>query len=102
MLTDNKMLEIANKYVGQIGQEINIELIVLSEFIKKSYGNIYGYVAKDSTKHRLAGNGPFLVKNDTGIVIQFGTSDDVEYYLNGYENGTWKPSTHGVWDPNQN
>ncbi|WP_123838399.1 hypothetical protein [Chryseobacterium oncorhynchi] len=96
------MLEIANKYVGQIGQEINIELIVLSEFIKKSYGNIYGYVAKDSTKHRLAGNGPFLVKNDTGIVIQFGTSDDVEYYLNGYENGTWKPSTHGVWDPNQN
>lgn len=102
MLTDNKMLEIANKYVGQIGQEINIELIILSEFIKKSYGNVYGYVAKDSTKHRLAGNGPFLVKNDTGIVIQFGTSDDVEYYLNGYENGTWKPSTHGVWDPNQN
>jgi len=102
MLTDNKMLEIANKYVNQIGQEINIELIVLSEFIKKSYGNIYGYVAKDSTKHRLAGNGPFLVKNDTGIVIQFGTSDDVEYYLNGYENGTWKPSLHGVWDPNQN
>lgn len=101
MLTDNKMLEIANKYVNQIGQEINIELIVFSE-TKKSYGNVYGYVAKDSKKHRLAGNGPFLVKNDTGIVIQFGTSDDVEYYLNGYENGTWKPSTHGVWDPNQN
>lgn len=101
MLTDNKMLEIANKYVSQIGQEINIELIVFSE-TKKSYGSVYGYVAKDSTKHRLAGNGPFLVKNDTGIVIQFGTSDDVEYYLDGYEDGTWEPSTNGVWDPNHN
>ncbi|MCE4066444.1 hypothetical protein LXM63_15185 [Chryseobacterium gleum] len=95
------MLEIANKYVNQIGQKINIELIVYSK-TKKSYGNVYGYVAKDSTKHRLAGNGPFLVRNDIGIVIQFGTSDDVEYYLNGYENGTWKPTIHGVWDPNQN
>ncbi len=26
MLTDNKMLEIANKYIKQIGQRINIEL----------------------------------------------------------------------------
>ena len=102
MLTDNKMLEIANKYVSQIGQEINIELIVLSKFIKKGYGNIYSYVAKDSTKHRLAGNGPFLVKNDTGIVIQFGTSDDVEYYIKSYEDGTWEPAYDGVWDPNQN
>ncbi|WP_262690602.1 hypothetical protein [Chryseobacterium sp. 7] len=42
------------------------------------------------------------MKNDTGIFIQFGTSDDVEYYLNGYEDGTWKPSIHEVWDPNQN
>lgn len=102
MLTDNKMLEIANKYIQQIEQRINIELEIPHEFIKKSYGNVYDYVAKDSTKHRLAGNGPFLVKNDTGVVIQFGTSDDVEYYLNGYENGTWKPTIHGVWDPNQN
>ncbi|MGU3376645.1 hypothetical protein [Chryseobacterium sp. M5A1_1a] len=100
MLTDNKMLEIANKYINQIGQEINIELIVLSEFIKKSYGNIYGYVAKDSTKYHLAGNGPFLVKIDTGVVIQFGTSDDVEYYLKGYENGTWKPGPNDIWYPN--
>jgi hypothetical protein len=100
MLTDNEMLDIANKYINEIGQEINIELEIPNDFIKKSYGNIYDYVAKDSTKHRLAGNGPFLVKNDVGTVIQFGTSDDIEYYIKGYEDGTWKPSSNGVWDPN--
>lgn len=100
MLTDNEMLDIANKYINEIGQEINIELEIPNDFIKKSYGNIYDYVAKDSTKHRLAGNGPFLVKNDVGTVIQFGTSDDIEYYINGYEDGTWEPSSNGVWDPN--
>ncbi|KFE98573.1 hypothetical protein IX39_14155 [Chryseobacterium formosense] len=100
MLTDNKMLDIANKYINEIGQEINIELEIPNDFIKKSYGNIYDYVAKDSTKHRLAGNGPFLVKNDVGTVIQFGTSDDIEYYIQGYEDGTWEPSSNGVWDPN--
>lgn len=100
MLTDNEMLDIANKYINEIGQEINIELEIPNDFIKKSYGNIYDYVAKDSTKHRLAGNGPFLVKNDVGTVIQFGTSDDIEYYIKGYEDGTWKPSSNSVWDPN--
>lgn len=100
MLTDNEMLDIANKYINEIGQEINIELEIPNDFIKKSYGNIYDYVAKDSTKHRLAGNGPFLVKNDVGTVIQFGTSDDIEYYIKGYEDGTWKPSSNGVWNPN--
>ncbi|WP_131430974.1 hypothetical protein [Chryseobacterium formosense] len=94
------MLDIANKYINEIGQEINIELEIPNDFIKKSYGNIYDYVAKDSTKHRLAGNGPFLVKNDVGTVIQFGTSDDIEYYIQGYEDGTWEPSSNGVWDPN--
>ena len=100
MLTDNEMLGIANKYINDIVQEINIELIVLDKYIKKNYGNIYSYVAKNSTKYHLAGNGPFLVKNDVGTVIQFGTSDDVEYYIKGYEDGTWEPSSNGVWDPN--
>lgn len=100
MLTDNKMLDIANKYINDIGQEINIELIVLDKYIKKNYGNIYSYIAKNSTKYHLAGNGPFLVKNDVGTVIQFGTSDDIEYYIKGYEDGTWEPSSNGVWDPN--
>ncbi|MBE4951208.1 hypothetical protein [Chryseobacterium culicis] len=96
------MLEIAKKYIKLNEEEINIELIIVEQLtINKSYGNIYSYGTKDS-KHRLAGNGPFLVRNDTGIVIQFGTSNDVEYYITGYEDGIWKPSTHGVWDPNQN
>ncbi|HCM32862.1 hypothetical protein [Chryseobacterium sp.] len=103
MLTDNEILEIAKKYIKLNEEEINIKLIIVEQLtINKPYGNIYSYGPKDSTKHRLAGNGPFLVKNDTGIVIQFGTSNDVEYYIKGYEDGTWKPSTHGVWDPNQN
>lgn len=101
MLTEIEMLEIAKKYIKLNEEEINIELIIFEQLtIIKSYGNIYSYGPKDS-KYRLAGNGPFLVKNDTGLVIQFGTSNDVEYYITGYEDGTWKPSTHGVWDPNQ-
>ena len=101
MLAEIEMLEIAKKYIKLNEDEINIELAIVEQLtINKPYGNIYFYGAKDSKKYRLAGNGPFLVKNDTGIVIQFGTSDDVEYYIRGYEDGTWKPSTHGVWDPN--
>ncbi|KUJ57800.1 hypothetical protein AR686_03330 [Chryseobacterium aquaticum subsp. greenlandense] len=99
MLTDNEMLDIANKYIEQIQQKINVELEIPNEFIRKSYGNIYDYIAKDY-KHRLAGNRSFLVKNDVGTVIQFGTFDDIEYYIKGYEDGTWKPSSNGVWDPN--
>ncbi|MDQ0783534.1 hypothetical protein [Chryseobacterium sp. W4I1] len=103
MLTEIGMLEMAKKYIKLNEEEINIELIIVEQLtINKPYENIYSYGPKDSTKYRLAGNGPFLVKNDTGLVIQFGTSDDVEYYLNGYEDGTWKPSIHGLWDPKQN
>lgn len=103
MLSENEMLLIAKKYVKKIEQEINVELMVNNDFtIKKSYGNIYYYHAKDYKKHRLAGNGPFLVKNDTGIVIPFGTAMDVDYYIKGYEDGTWKPASYGAWDPNHN
>ncbi|MDR6515202.1 hypothetical protein [Chryseobacterium camelliae] len=102
MLTDNKMLEIAKKCIKLNEEEINIELIIVEQLtIIKPYGNIYSYGPKDP-KYRLAGNGPFLVKNDTGLVIQFGTSNDVGYDITGYEDGTWKPASYGVWYPNHN
>lgn len=101
MLSIEQIDKIAERYVKKIAEKINVELIIPKDIIiDKSYGRIYFYGAKDYKKHRLAGNGPFLVRKDTGFVIQFGTADSVEYYIKGYEDGTWKPASHGVWDPN--
>ncbi|PWN61436.1 hypothetical protein [Chryseobacterium oncorhynchi] len=101
MLNKEEIKEIAKRYVKEIQEEINIELIILSEMtINKSYGSIYFWGAKDSKKHRLAGNGPFLVESKAGRVLQFGTADPTEYYITQYENGTWKPGSNDVWYPN--
>lgn len=103
ILNKEELDKIAERYVKMISENINVELIIPKDIIiDKSYGRIYFYGAKDYKKHRLAGNGPFLVKNDTGIVIPFGTAMDVDYYIKGYEDGTCKPASYGVWDPNQN
>lgn len=91
MLNKEEINEIAKRYIEHLEGKMNIKLAIAQELtINNPYGNIYSYGLKDSTKHRLAGNGSFLLKNDTGIVIQFGTSNDVEYYIKGYEDGTWK------------
>ena len=86
MLTDKQMLEIANKYVQQLKRQMNIELEIPKEFLRKKYGNIYDYVGKN---RRLAGNAPFLVENMTGKIVGFGTGDSIEYYIAEYEAGRW-------------
>ncbi|WP_294271100.1 hypothetical protein [uncultured Chryseobacterium sp.] len=101
MLNKDEINEIAKRYVKEIQEEINIELIILSEMtIHKPYGNIYFWGAKNSKKHRLAGNGPFLVESNAGRVLQFGTADPTEYYILQYENGTWNPGPNDIWHPN--
>lgn len=95
MLTENKILEIANNYVKSFEEEIGMELTIPHEsIIKKPYGNIFYYITKKyyetrNDKYGLAGNAPFLVENTTGNIIDFGTARSIEYYLKEYEAGRY-------------
>ena len=83
------MLEIANDYITSINQSQINELT-----INKDYGYVIFFTSKKyyetgDDKYAVVGNGPFLVENKTGKVVQFGTAMDVDYYLEEYENGRW-------------
>lgn len=101
MLNKEEINEIAKSYIKYLEGQMNIELVIVHELtISKPYGYIYFWGAKDSKKHRLAGNGPFLVESEAGRILRFGTADPTEYYITQYENGTWKPGSNDVWYPN--
>lgn len=96
MLSEKEILQIAEKYVKQIEEESKLSLIIATEYtIKKKYGHIYFYTdkkyyeTKDEKYNTLAGGGPFLVENETGKVIQFGSSQTEEYYIQEYEAGRY-------------
>lgn len=95
MLTEKKILEIAEKFIKNIEKETGIETVLIKqETIRKTYGNIYFYTSKKyyetrDDKYAVAGGGPFLVEKETGKVIQFGSSQTEEYYIKRYEEGKW-------------
>ncbi|MEL1245114.1 hypothetical protein AAEO56_12630 [Flavobacterium sp. DGU11] len=95
MLTENEMITIAEDYIKKIEKESGIDLIIGHEVtIKKSYGHIFFYTSKKlietgDDKYAVAGNAPFLVENETGKVIEFGTAENEEYYIEEYESGRW-------------
>ncbi|WGD35821.1 hypothetical protein [Olleya sp. YS] len=103
MLTEQELLEIANKYISYKNEKSEIEFMILDEFtLKKSYGYIFFYTSKKyyetkDFKYAIAGNGPFLVENKEGLVYKFGTARDTEYYIKEYEAGTWVPASDGIW-----
>ncbi|MBE4951212.1 hypothetical protein [Chryseobacterium culicis] len=100
MLNKNEINEIAKRYMEHLEGKMNIKLTIDQELtINKPYENIYFWGAQDSKKHRLAGNGPFLVENE-GRVLRFGTADPTEYYITLYENGNWNPGSNDIWYPN--
>jgi hypothetical protein len=107
MLTKEEMLEIAKKYLKEMDEKDGLETIVFEEYIvEKSYGNIFHYDSKlhqetGDFQYAIAGNAPFLVEKETGRVIVFGTANTLEYYTEGYENGTWEPSDNGIWEPKE-
>lgn len=101
MLNKEKINEIAKRYIEYLEVKMNIKLAIAQEItINKPYGNIYFWGAQDSKKHRLAGNGPFLVESEDGRVLRFGTADPTEYYITLYENGNWNPGSNDIWYPN--
>lgn len=97
MLTDKKMLDIAERFIRRIVDE-SIEPMLYEEIIKKSYGNIYSFNSKETIltgnfNKTLAGAGPFLIEKKTGRVVSFGTSGILENEIKAYENGTMIPSS---------
>jgi hypothetical protein len=110
MLTDKKMLNIAERYLKSRAEKFggaDIEVVILTEeIIKKPYGNIYYYQSKKflvtkDFNDSLGGNGPFLVEKKTGRVVAFGTSMDLQDYIKSYENGTLGKTSTRYWYPDE-
>lgn len=95
MLTQKQIVGIAKNHIKELEKKTKIELVIgYEETIIKPYGNIYFYTSKKFVKtgdfkYAIAGNAPFLIENQTGNVISFGTAKSDEYYINEYEAGRW-------------
>ncbi|WP_456437416.1 YrhB domain-containing protein [Psychroserpens sp.] len=98
------MIQIAKEYLKEMDDKDGLETIILYEqTIEKPYGCIFCYDSKlfqetGEFQYAIAGNAPFMVEKETGRVIVFGTARSTEYYIEGYENGTWEPSANGIWE----
>lgn len=95
MLTEEKIIEIANNHIKMFESEVG-ELIAPKEaMIKKSYGIYFRYVlkiyyeTKNEKYNTLLGNAPFLVQNKDGKIIEFGTFRSLDYYIQEYEAGRY-------------
>lgn len=96
MLTEQEVIAIAKNYVLERSQQSGYDLVILDNAeIKKPYGIIFRYNTKKFNQTRnfndktLLGNTPFLVENMTGKIIIFGSSRELEYYIQEYESGRW-------------
>jgi len=110
MLTDQAMLTIAERYLKSKGEHFggaHIEVMIEKDsIIKKPYGNIYYYDSKEyiltgNFNKSLVGSAPFLVENKSGRVVGFGTSNNLEYFIKAYENGTLTPALTRYWYPDE-
>ena len=109
MLTDQEMLEIADRYLKklrEIGDNSIEPMIYTDDIIKKPYGNIYFYNSKEyiltgNFNKSLMGNAPFLVEKENGRVAGFGTAGRLEDYIESYENGTLGLCSTRYWYPDE-
>ncbi|MFK7048427.1 hypothetical protein FLACOL_01168 [Flavobacterium columnare] len=107
MLTDEQMLNIAERYINRIKGSYNKEVLVLKDYVeKRGNGNLYYYNTKEylltgDIFKSLTGNAPFLVEKKTGRVVQFSTSTILEKEIEAYENGTILPSSDLYWYPDE-
>ncbi|MGH1385785.1 hypothetical protein [Kordia sp.] len=107
MLTDNEMLEIAEKYLKKVNESEKDVLVILPELtIKKSYGNIYyfnykKYLETGNVGNSVFGSAPFLVEREKLRIVQFGTFGSLEHQLEAYENETMVPALDTYWYPDE-
>jgi len=106
MLTDRKMLKIAELFIKRIVARNIKTMIVTNAIIKKPYGNIYFFNSKrfiltGEFSASLVGAGPFIVEKDNGRVVSLGTLGTLEDNIKSYENGTMTPSLDLYWYPDE-
>lgn len=92
VLTYQEALKIAKNYLLNINNGFEQEnyMILEEETIEKQYGWIFFYQSEDFvlTKdpiYLLAGNSPFLVNKFTHKIVNFGTVNDISFYISEYE-----------------
>ncbi|VXC31297.1 MULTISPECIES: hypothetical protein [Chryseobacterium] len=95
MLAEQEVIAIAKNYVLERSQNWELELAIAEEYsIQNNSGIIFyfnskKYVEDKIEKAKLIGCSPFLVENNTGKVIVFGTNRSIDYYIKEYEEGRW-------------
>ena len=96
MIDLDRARDIAEKYVAGKSAQLpypHNDLIILDQrTIEKPYGWVFFYTSKSwfetrDAKFAIAGNGPFLVKQENGEIQQFGTAHPVEWWIDEYERG---------------
>lgn len=106
MLTDQEMLNIAERFLIRIVDKDYEPIIVQQETIKKSYGNIYRYQSKEFLLTRdlykaLTPATPFLVEKITGRVVTFASAMSLENNIKSYEDETMTRSLDLYWYPDE-
>ncbi|MGU3376647.1 hypothetical protein [Chryseobacterium sp. M5A1_1a] len=96
MLTEQEVIQISKNHVKERSEKSGLDLIILEDrYIKKPYGIIFFYNTKKFNDTRndddntLMGNAPFVVQNNNGKIVLFGTGRELEYYIQEYEAGRW-------------
>ncbi|OWP83469.1 hypothetical protein BWK59_10310 [Flavobacterium davisii] len=107
MLTDEQMLQIAERYIQKKKGDFNKEVLIYTDdIIKKPYGNIYYYNSEEyiltgNFYKSLMGNAPFLVEKKAGRVVQFSTSTILEKEIEAYETGVLGGCSNLYWYPDE-
>ncbi len=106
MLTDKEMLAIAERFLKKMGEGGKDIEVVIDKIIKKPYGNVYSYDAKEylltgNFNKSLVGSAPFLVESKGGRVVAFSTVGHLEDQLKSYENDTLGKSLTRYWYPDE-
>jgi hypothetical protein len=84
--------KIAYKYANRYSRNRKEELVLPDEaVVERSYGWYFMPVSATSLEtgnplDSIVGPGPILVRKDTKEVFQFGSANDLEYYIGQYEN----------------
>lgn len=53
------------------------------------YFNSKKYIEDKIERAKLIGCSPFLVENKAGKIVIFGSSNELDYYIQDYEAGKW-------------
>lgn len=78
---------IAHQYVSELEDEICVPLkLVELATIERSFGWVFFYAADPGrTKDELAGNGPIIIDRKSGTLLECGSAQHPDVYIEEYE-----------------